>query len=269
MINIYDDNNKLIPPLAAEMKPCGESYNYHMNKWGCNYALPFSSLHKYIREDSIHMNKFITPLNKHFDKFNNKNGEMLPAFIRWDCEKQIYKKIDPEENNLEIKKPEYFGDNWSDDLTKDDELIIENYFKSLDYLKKKFGFLSFKIGSKELNIKLSDRKEGIKFRCPRSSFMHSIKNNIFDDLLIGNFMKVELINVPSLYPDFTPYVSKYADNGGAKSLEELNKYFEYYKLNSANYWFDKLNIKTEQLIRTKLKKNKTLYFMARKIRRLF
>ena len=28
-------------------------------------------------------------------------------------------------------------------------------------------------------------------------------------------MKTKLINVPSLYPDFTPYVAKYGDNGMA------------------------------------------------------
>ena len=29
-----------------------------MKKWNCNFAIPFSSLHKYIREDSLKMNKF-------------------------------------------------------------------------------------------------------------------------------------------------------------------------------------------------------------------
>ena len=55
-------------------------------------------------------------------------------------------------------------------------------------------------------------------------------------------MKTKLINVPSLYPDFTPYVSKYGDNGMARTDAELKKYFEYYKLNSANYWLDYLKI---------------------------
>ena len=27
---------------------------------------------------------------------------------------------------------------------------------------------------------------------------------VFDDILIGNFTKTKLINVPSLYPDFNP-----------------------------------------------------------------
>ena len=34
-------------------------------------------------------------------------------------------------------------------------------------------------------------------------------------------MKTKLINVPSLYPDFTPYVTKYGDNGEARSEDEL------------------------------------------------
>ena len=37
-------------------------------------------------------------------------------------------------------------------------------------------------------------------------------------------MKVKLIDVPSLYPDFTPYVTKYGDNGGVYSKTELKKY---------------------------------------------
>jgi hypothetical protein len=32
-----------------------------------------------------------------------------------------------------------------------------------------------------------------------------------------------------LYPDFSPYVAKYADNGKAKSEEELSAYFKDYK----------------------------------------
>ena len=34
-------------------------------------------------------------------------------------------------------------------------------------------------------------------------------------------MKTRLINVPSLYPNFTPYVAKYGDNGMARSDDEL------------------------------------------------
>jgi hypothetical protein len=58
--------------------------------------------------------------------------------------------------------------------------------------------------------------------------MTSIENKLFDDLLIGNYMRTTLHNVQGLYPHFTPYVAKYADNGGAKTKRELRTYFGHY-----------------------------------------
>ena len=269
MINFYNHHNEFILPLAAEKKPCGVSYSYYMKKWNCNFSIPFSSLHKYVRKDSIEMNKYATPLEQHYKGFKNNNGEMLPAFIIWDSIKQDYKKINPNMNDEEIKLPEDFGDYWNDDLEKEDRLLINKYFQNFSHIKNKFGFLTFKVGNSELNIKLSDRKEGVEFSCPRNSLMIAISNNIFDDILIGNFMKVKLINVPSLYPDFTPYVTKYGDNGTVYSKEELKNYFEYYKFNSANYWIDYLKIKTEGIIRPNIEKYRSIYFLARKIKRSF
>ena len=124
--------------------------------------------------------------------------------------------------------------------------------------------MSFKVGRSEFNIKFSNKKEGVQFETPRNSLIYSIKNNIFDDLLIGNFMKVKLINVPNLYPDFTPYVTKYGDNGLSSSKEELKKYFNYYKFNSANFWLDFLKLKTEQVIRNKIENYSSIYYLARK-----
>tara|TARA_B100000767_G_C19690575_1_gene503819 strand:+ start:85 stop:732 length:648 start_codon:yes stop_codon:yes gene_type:complete len=215
------------------------------------------------------MNKYVTPLQEHFTGFNNKNGELLPAHINWNTEKSNFEKINPKENNNEIFDPDHYGDNWNDNLDVGDNIIIEKYFKQFYHIKKKFGFLNFKVGKSELNIKLSNRKEGISFNAPRNSLIFSIKNKIFDDMLIGNFMKIKLLNVPSLYPDFTPYIAKYGDNGFALSKAELNKYFDYYKFNSTNYWLDYLKLKSESIIRSKIEKYKSIYFFARSIKRKF
>ena len=268
MINFYS-NNHFILPIAANKNPCGESYNYYMKIWNCNYAIPFSSLHTYIREDSLKMNEFTTPLNLHYENFDQKKGNLLPAFIKWDCEKNNFLEINPEENKNEVKTAKDFGDNWSDQLESDDKKCLSDYFEKFYHLKKKFGFINFRIGKKDFNIKLSNRNEGIKIETPRNSLIFAIKNNIFDDILIGNFAKFELINVPSLYPDFSPYVTKYGDNGTAASKDELKNYFEYYKLNSANYWMDLLKLKTEQIIRIRLEKYKKIYLFARSIKRKF
>jgi hypothetical protein len=215
------------------------------------------------------MNKFITPLEEHYNEFNNKNGELLPAFIKWDSVKNNYQKINPVKNLADHKQSEDFGDNWSDELDAGDKIIVKNYLTKFDHLKKKFGFINFKVGNKDFIIKLSNREEGIEFNTPRNSLIFSLNNNIFDDILIGNYMKTKLINVPSLYPDFTPYVAKYGDNGMARSNKELKKYFDYYKFNSTNYWLDYLKIKSENIIRPKIEKYKNLYFLARSIKRKF
>jgi hypothetical protein len=65
-------------------------------------------------------------------------------------------------------------------------------------------------------IRTSQFNRGLTFEVPRGSLMTSVKYEIFDDLLIGNFMKVTLHGEwgPNrLYPDFTPWVGKYGNNG--------------------------------------------------------
>ena len=180
-----------------------------------------------------------------------------------------YQEICPDENIFETKDSSFFGDNWSDLLTEDDKKNLSNYFLKFEYLKKKFGFINFRIGKKDFNLKLSDRKEGIKIETPRNSLIMSVRYNIFDDILIGNFAKFELINVPDLYPDFTPYVAKYGDNGNSRTLAELKSYFEYYKLNSTSYWQDMLKLKTEDIIRSKIKKHRKIFSFLRSLRNQF
>ena len=262
MINFYDHHNAFITPPSSN-SGIGKMYTDSMNKWNCNFAIPFSCFHKYIRTDSIKMNEFITPLKSHYESFSDKPGELLPAFIRWDSIKSDYTKINPKENEYEEKNSEYFGDNWSEELEPSEKDQLFSYFKKFYHLKKNFGFIVFKIGKKEHSLKLSNRKEGIIFEAPRNSLINSIKHNIFDDILIGNFMKTQLINVDSLIPDFSPYVTKYGDNGNARTNKELKDYFNYYRLNSANYWVDYLRIKSEHIIRSGLKNHKNLYKLAK------
>ena len=67
---------------------------------------------------------------------------------------------------------------------------------------------------------------------PRTSLTRAVEWEIFDDLLIGNFMTATLHGPwPSsrLYPGFTPWVTKYADNGRARTDAELRAYFAEYR----------------------------------------
>ena len=62
--------------------------------------------------------------------------------------------------------------------------------------------------------------------------MSTVEWEIFDDLLIGNFMKTTLSGpwpTGSLRPDFTARIAKYADNGRAFSAEEVEEYRHLYQ----------------------------------------
>ena len=95
--------------------------------------------------------------------------------------------------------------------------------------------------------------------------MKSIRREIFDDLLIGNFMKTQIINGDDLYnPDFTLSVAKYSDNGKVKAEEELKKYFNYY--NTHRKIKDNLFLKIMKLRKFILgKMNKELIFRLKNL----
>ena len=144
---------------------------------------------------------------------------------------------------MEIKSSKLFGDNWKDELSIEDKKIVEEYFKKFLSFKEKIGFISCVVGGKELNLKFDGpSSKGISFELPRNSLVTACKNKVFDDLLIGNFMKTKLYNLRSLYDpnvNFTYEICKVGDNGHAYSNEELKKYKNYYaKKMGMEYFFD-------------------------------
>ena len=87
------------------------------------------------------------------------------------------------------------------------------------------------VGGEETMIELTKRrfKTGITFELPRASLVAAMKWEIFDDVLLGNYMKTTLHGIKGLHPGFTPYVAKYADNGRAKTAAEIETYWQHYR----------------------------------------
>ena len=263
MINFYDENGAFILPNAAEKPQVGRPYCRRMKNLKCNYAIPFSAFHQYVREDSLHMNQFSTPLEKHSEGFDDSYGELLPAFIRWDSTKEDYDQIKVEKINNVILTPEECGDHYSDQLSEEDKQKISSYFYAFRTLPQHFGSIIFSVGGTDFGIKLSNRKPSLRFEVPRGSLMEAVNYEIFDDLLIGNFMKTTLTDCVSLYPNFSPVVAKFADNGLAKSDKELDAYFDYYRLNSADYWRDMCKFKTEGIVRSFISPQSKMYDLGK------
>ena len=237
MINFFDEDGNFIEPMASKKLSVGEQYNYYANLTNSNHIIPFSSFHQYQRTDSIWAQKYTTPIEAFGHGVSNKY-DFIPEFSSVDCNSLETYQNDIKPIIVKPKKPEEFGDNWSDELTQYDKKVIRAYFEEKEMIKLSFGFISFVVGGKTFTIKMEGKPtRGITFSLPRNSLMTAIEYRIFDDLLIGNFMKTTLHDCNSLYDrnaNFTHYVSKFSDNGNVNTKEEIYNYLKNYKIRMGN-----------------------------------
>ena len=230
MLNLFDPSGRKLTSIEEKRRPIALRAQISARSIGASKVIPFSSFHHYQREDSAWANDLIPELVDYRCDAMQNWPEILPAFVRVDCETDEVTSIDPLRSPRIIKKPEEFGDSWSDPLTREDMVKIRNYFIARETLRKHFGFIEVAAGGSQVTVDLNRAKPdvGLHFECPRNSLMTCIESELFDDLLIGNYMRTTLYNTEGLYPHFTPYVAKYADNGGAKTMRELGMYFNHY-----------------------------------------
>jgi hypothetical protein len=217
MINLWDEDGRKLPTAADEMAPIGRPLARWAGVFGANHVIPFSSFHRYQREDSFWANKYVAPLEAYAETFDAADITLLPAFSRVDCETGRATPIDPPVNSTTPRPAAEFGDNWSDTLDHADQQKLTSYIQGKQILRSHIGFVRFSVGGQETTIDLNPklRQFGFTFHVPRTSLMTAVEYRVFDDLLIGNFMRTTLHGGATLYPHFTPLVAKYSDNGGA------------------------------------------------------
>jgi hypothetical protein len=233
MINFHDLEGERIPPNAAKKTPVGQTLTRLVDLYDARFFVPFSSMHRYQRADSVWANEYTTGLEDYAKGFTSRTCEMLPAFIRRDFVRDDVERIEPRENVVTPRDPREFGDDWEERLSADEVEEVERYVRSTEHLAETLGFVTFRVGGQDHRIEL-DRAQpgkGITFEVPRGSLLTAVRYQVFDDLLIGNFMKTTLhgdFGPSRLYPDFSPYVAKYGDNGRARTRDELRRYFRSY-----------------------------------------
>ncbi len=266
MINFRDQDGKLVLPRAALRIPLSQQMEEAARIYNCNYIIPFSTFHQYRRADSVWANEFATPLSAYANGAGAKSFTYIQPFSWIDAETGHTAQVAVMQKSDLVLTPEQFGDNWSDMLSAQDVTAITSYFRRREHVWNSFGWLNFRVGGKDNVIDMhGSRSTGIVFEVPRGSLMAAIEYEIFDDLLIGNFMRTTLIGVPSLYPNFTPYVAKYADNGRAYSSAEVESYIENYRRRSPREFFlHKFATSTERVVRLLAPKDTPLYELAKR-----
>ena len=233
MINIRDEEGRLmLRNKLVEKPPLDGDIRRQMDVFGARGFIPFSSLHRYQRTDSVWAQEHTVRLDEYRRRPEGKrSGEVFPAFIRYCCRTDRFEELRPLPSAPVVHEPEEFGDDWTDELEKDDAREAARYFREIEHLRDAYDFVNLRVGGKDNPIDLNrGRKRGLTFEAPRHSLVTAIRGRVFDDLLIGNYMRTTLHgSTRGLYPHFTPYVAKYADNGGARTKQEVKAYMEEYR----------------------------------------
>ena len=278
MMNFFDDDGKRIGPYTAPNRPIGEQVAFYANLFGVTDIVPFSCFHDFQRSDSVWVNDYAVPLGSFHDGYTGCDARIHDAFIRFDVQSGKATPINPPQVSLKILDPKEFGDDWDEPFEAGDQEKAAAYFQSIEPLRDQIDFVRLVAGGQELMIDMAGYKKGgktnrgVTFETPRHSLMASIEHEIFDDQLIANFMKTQLHGdweALTLQPYFTPYVAKYADNGRAKTRNELAAYFaEYRKRVPLSHLLHVLERESERRVR-KLTGNNTPTFQLMKKTYLF
>jgi hypothetical protein len=263
MINLYREDGSFIIPKAASKPKAGSKLMEFVRATGARSVIPFSSFHQYQRKDSLWAQQYTTPMEAFTEGLTNE-CEFIPPFSTINCDDLSVETYQPEELSITPRAPEEFGDNWSEQLEKEDKQLIAEYFARKERIQDYFGFVTFKVGGVAHTLDLKGRRtRGVTFEVPRGSLVTSLKYRIFDDLLIGNFMKTTLHGVASLYEgrgNFNYNTAKFADNGQAETEEEISHYLaEYRRRAGAEYLLGLLEDKSRDFIVRFLGKDSRAY----------
>ena len=244
---------------------------------GAKSVIPFSSFHRFQREDSAWANAYEVPLSGYRQGFDERLAEFIPPFVWIDCASEEILNLHPPEAPFVLHKPEEFGDSWSDELSSEDRRVIDEYFHGKEMLHDMLGFISFEVGGKSHTINLAGpRDRGITFAAPRNSLMTAVTHSVFDDLEGANFMRVTLHNLESLYspaslysPSFNAVVGKWGDNGSSETKRQIKSYLaEYRSRVSRTDWFlHTVALEGEPWLRRYVRKGSPLYSLARAVYR--
>ncbi|GDY03454.1 hypothetical protein LBMAG49_27830 [Planctomycetota bacterium] len=237
MIHFFDEQGQQVLPNAAKKERVGPKIAGLLSHYGIQHFVPSSSNHCYRRTDSAWANEYATPVTAHADGFVSDRHVCLPPYVSFDLITGRYFGLEPKSMSPALDLPIVFGDDWSTPLDRDDVAKLRAYFDKVTHLSTFLGHINFRVGGKDhvLDINRAHAR-GITFCTPQKSLMSAIEWHAFDDLLIGNFTRTTLHGdwwgkhgSEALYPNFTPFVGKFGDNGGAYSAAELRAYIAEYE----------------------------------------
>ena len=279
MINFFDEQGARVPGVGQLRKEAGFEVGADCARmaetFGVTHYVPFSSFHRYQRRDSAWANEFTTGVDDYPLGFRSDTVTLTPPYVQVDCSDGpehagALMPINPAEAPDLVLPPSDFGDDWDDVLRPGEFDGVAHYFQRVEHLERCIDHVDFVVGGREHRVPLGEgHGRSLTFAVPRASLLAAVEWEIFDDLLIGNFMRTTLHGkwpVSGLYPDFTPFVTKYADNGRAHTRAEVKEYFaEYRRRTGTLTWLRAtLEQQAKDAVRARLRPDSPAFAAARR-----
>jgi hypothetical protein len=202
-----------------------------------------SSQHVYVRADTVWANEYGLHWKELKRRWNRPAVDLVPPFVTIDIAAGgvTYHADAPEIIPYDVSGTG--DDDWSETLDEAEWKKVFEFFQKYETLRGDVDIIGVTIGGERRDVPMNDRAFRVPrgklriahFIAPKNSFMDAVTWGYFDDLMIGNFMKTELVNM-SLYPNFTPKLAKYGGNAKVFTNRDLAAFrWHYFRRNPYAY----------------------------------
>jgi len=226
MINIRDEDGRLLLSSRLAEKPrLDGDIQRQMDLFGTSGFIPFSSLHRYQRTDSVWAQEHTVRL----DEYGRGPGS-FPAFIRYCCGTDRFEELAPCPASPAVHEPEDFGDHWGDELDKDDAQVASRYSgrSSTSATPTTSSTPSWRQGQPDRSEPAPGTRPDVRSAAALAHGRDTgrrLRRSAHRQLHAHDAARLDAGSVPALHP----YVAKYADNGGARAKREVKSYMEEYR----------------------------------------
>lgn len=195
-----------------------------------------SSQHSYVRADSIWANPYRITWPDIQKYWSRPEIRLLEAFVTVDLATGAVTRNHPSQTSDESQITDRCGDDdWSETLSEEEWGRVEAFFHRFEMMWEYMDFVAVTVGGETRRFAkpggLPANPAGLNLFVPRHSLLETVQWGYIDDLLIGNFMKVNLTNA-ALYPRFTPIVAKFGGNAKVFTRAQYRTFlWRYYRRN--------------------------------------
>jgi hypothetical protein len=230
MMNLVDARGQRVTPPPDNAKRATVIERADLCTWlGVRRFCCFSSQHLYVRADSTWANPYRITWEDMRQHWNSPTCELIEPFVTVDLADGSVRRNHPsQQSDLSSISTGTGEDDWRERMSPGDWAAVERFVGRFETLPRHLDFLVFEVGGERRTLVLGDprrveagRARGIRFSVPRRSLMASVDSGYFDDLLIGNFMRTELIGGTALYPDVSPLIAKFGGAAKVYSARQL------------------------------------------------